>query len=67
MAFDNFINILPRHISIDYYKLKPLSSKIQKAASNIGFIQHALFHELTPTFAKVKEQFINHKDRYSAA
>ena len=64
MAFDNFINVLTRHIPINYYKLKSLLSKIQKAASNIGFIQHALFHELTP---KVKEWFINHKDRYSAA
>ena len=67
MAFDNFINVLTRHIPVNYYKLKSLLSKIQKAASNIGFIQHALFHELTPTFAKVKEQFINHKDRDSAA
>ena len=66
MAFDSFINTLPRHIAIDYYKLKSLSSKIQKAASSIGFIQHALFHEVTPTFAKVRGQFINHKDRYNA-
>ena len=66
MAFDSFINTLPRHTAIDYYKLKSLSSKIQKAASSIGFIQHALFHEVTPTFAKMRGQFINHKDRYNA-
>ena len=66
MAFVNFINVLPIHIAIDYYKLKPLSSKIKKAASTIGFIQPALFHELTPKLEKVKGQFINHKDRYSA-
>ena len=59
------INTLPRHIAIDYYKLKSLSSKLQKGACSIGFKQHALFHELTPTFAKVKRQFINHKDKYS--
>ena len=47
MAFDNFINTLPRHIAIDYCKFKSLPSKIQKTASSIGFVQHALFHELT--------------------
>ena len=66
MEFDSLINTLPRHIAIDYYKLKSLSSKIQKAASSIGFIQHALFHEVTPTFVKVRGQFINHKDRYNS-
>ena len=66
MEFDSFINTLQRHITIDYYKLKSLLSKIQKAASSIGFIQHVLFHEVTPPFAKVRGQFINHKDRYNA-
>ena len=56
MAFDDFINTLPRHIAIDYHILKSLSPKIQKALFNIGFIQHVLFHELIPTFAKIKKQ-----------
>ena len=60
------MNTLPRHIATDYYKLKSLSSKIQKTASSIGFIQHALFHKVTPTFAKVRGQFLNYKDRYNA-
>ena len=50
------LSIHYQDITIGYYKLKSLSSKIQ----------HALFHELTPTFAKVKGQFINHKDQHSA-
>ena len=56
MAFDDFINTLPRHIAIDYHILKSLSQKIQKALFNIGFIEHVLFHELIPTFAKIKKQ-----------
>ena len=41
---DSFINT--RHFAIDSDKLKSLSSKIQKTASSIGFIQHALFKSL---------------------
>ena len=67
MAFDDFINTLPRHIAIDYHILKSLSPKIQNALFNIGFIQHVLFHELIPTFAKIKKQwYIYHKDRQRA-
>ena len=53
-------------ITIKYYKLKSLSSKIQRTSSSIGFIQKPIFHEVIPTFAKVKGQFINMKDKYKA-
>ena len=33
---------------------------------SIGFIYKAIFHEVIPTFAKVKGQFINKKDKYKA-
>ena len=34
--------------------------------SSIALIQKALYYEVTPTFAKVKGQFINLKDQRSA-
>ena len=33
---------------------------------SIAFIEKALYYEVTPTFAKVKGQFINLKDQRSA-
>ena len=33
-------------------------------SSSIGFIYKAIYHGVTPTFAKVKGQFVNMKDKY---
>ena len=57
---------VPKHIADDYYKLKSTSSEMQRAASSIGLIQQALFHQVTPTFAKVKGQFLRNKDKYNS-
>ena len=43
-----------------------MTNKIQRTTSSIAFIQKALYYEVTPTFAKVKSQFINLKDQHSA-
>ena len=61
-----FINILPRRIATLYNKLKYITSKIQKTASSIGFIDYALTNNITPTFARITVQFINQKDRLDA-
>ena len=66
MANNLFINILPRRITVFYFKLKYTTSKIQKTASSIGFINHALAINVTPKFAKVNGQFIDVKDRLDA-
>ena len=66
MASYYLIRKLPRHMAVEYYKLKSLSSKIQRTSSSIGFIYKAIFHEVIPTFAKVKGQFVNVKDKYKA-
>ena len=66
MASYYLIRKLPRHIVGEYYKLRSLSSKIQRTSSSIGFIYKAIYHEVTPTFAKVKGQFVNMKDKYKA-
>jgi len=66
MANNLFINILPRRIADFYFKLKYITSKIQKTASSIGFINHALAINVTPKFAKVNGQIIDVKDRLDA-
>ena len=63
MANYSFIHTLPRRIASIYYNLKSTISKVQRTASSIGFIQLALVHGITPTFAKVSGQFINVKDK----
>ena len=40
--FDS-INLLPRHVAVNYLKLKSNTSKVQRTASNIGFICKSLF------------------------
>ena len=66
MASYYLIRKLPRHIAVEYYKSKSLSSKIQRTSSSIGFICKVLFQEVIPTFAKVKGQFVNKKEKYKA-
>ena len=66
MASYYLIRKLPRHITIEYYKLKWLSSKIQRTSSSVGFIHKAIYHEIIPTFAKVNGQFVYIKDKYKA-
>ena len=66
MADISFMKLLPRQIAKHYIRLKSVTSKIQRTTSSIAFIQKALYYEVTPTFAKVKGQFINLKDQRSA-
>ena len=65
MADISFIKLLPRQIAKHYIRLTSVTSKIQRTASSIASIQKALYYEVTPTFAKVKDQFINLKDQRS--
>ena len=66
MANFSFINNLPRRIAKLYQGLFSISSKMQRSAQSIGFIKKAIYNEVTPTFAKLKGQFINDKDRKKA-
>ena len=43
MANSHSINLLPRHVAVNYLKLKSDTSKVQRTASNIGFICNSLF------------------------
>ena len=66
MAFDIFMQYLPRHVALYYTKLKSLTSKIQQTAGSIGFLQKSLHHKVVPTFARLKCQFINRNDKLRA-
>ena len=66
MASYYLIRNLPRHIVVEYYKLKSFASKTQRTSSSIGFTYKAIYHDVIPIFAKVKGQFLNMKEKYKA-
>ena len=66
MANFDYINLLSRHVAVNYLKLKSYTSKIQRTASSIGFIRKSLHNNIVSTFTKVKGQFIESKDQIKA-
>ena len=61
---NNFVSILPnKHIVDIYYQLKKVTSKIQKTASSIGFLNQCVYYNVTPTFAKVRGSFPTIRDK----
>ena len=54
-------NILYKRVAINYNKLRKVISKLHKTSSSIAFIKEALYNNITPTFAKIKGQFLNNK------
>ena len=61
------LDILPRRYTALLNKLKLLTSKLQRTASSIAFIEQSLFHGVIPTFVKVKGQFLNERDRWKSS
>ena len=59
-------NIHGKRIAEKYYSLKKVTSKMQKAASSIGFLEQALYYQFIPTFAKLKGNFISSIDKKQA-
>ena len=53
------LDILPRRYTTLFNKLKSLTSKLQRTASSIEFIEQSLFHGVMPTFVEVKGQFFD--------
>ena len=43
-----------------------MTSKTQRTAGSIGFVQKSLHHKVVPTFARLKGQFINRNDKLRA-
>ena len=46
-----------KHIADIHYHLKKVTSKIQRSASSVGFLNQCLYYNVTPTFAKVSGSF----------
>ena len=42
------------------------NENLHKTSSSIGFIKKVLHHNVTPTFAKIRGQFLNNKDQLDA-
>ena len=61
-----FINKLPRQIADKFTELRLLTSKLQKKAASIGFINKCIRNDIIPTFAKLKGQFIKDDDKFKA-
>ena len=63
----NLLDILPTRYTTLFNKLKSLTSKLQRTASSIGFIEQSLFHGVITKFANVKGQFLNERDRWKSS
>ena len=52
-------HILYNRVTKYFNKIKKTQSKLHKSSSSTAFINKALYKNVTPTFAKVKWQFLN--------
>ena len=66
MANLSITNNSKRLIADTYYKLKKIKSKVQRKASDIGFVKKAIHAKVVPTFAKVKGKFESTNDKWKA-
>ena len=61
---NNFVSLLPnKHIANICHQLKKVTSKIQRTASSIGFLNQFVDYNVTPTFAKVRGSFSTIRDK----
>ena len=58
-----FITNFTKTVRLHYKDLQYTISKLQRTSSSIGFVQQALHHKFTPTFAKVNGNFGHTKDK----
>ena len=66
MANSLVIDTLYNRVAANYNNLRKIISKLHKLSSSVGFIKKSLFNNITPTFAKVKGQFINKNTKLNA-
>ena len=58
-----FIIIFTRRLAVIRTKFKVITSKLQRTASSIEFIDKCLYKGYVPVLARVTGQFINEEDR----
>ena len=59
-------NTLYGRVATYYNKLKKTISTLHKSSSSVAFIKKALHNNITPTFAKVRAQFLNTNTKSNA-
>ena len=57
---------LPARVAEIFYTMKKLTSKLQRTAANIGFMNKAIHNKVIPKFVEVKGQFLNNNDKYDS-
>ena len=67
MARKFLLQILRRRFASIIKDLQYTISKLQRTSSSNGFVQQALHHKFTPTFAKVNGNFGHTKDKQKAS
>ena len=60
-----FIKHLPTRAA-EKYIMKKLTSKLQRTAANIGFINKVILNKVIPKFSEVKIQFLNNNDKHDS-
>ena len=58
--------IIANRIDQIYSKLYKTKSKLNKAASRIGFIKQNFYNKVAPRFARINGKFINKQDQVDA-
>ena len=58
-----FSKHLPACVAEKYYTTKKLTSKLQRTAANIGFINKAIHNQVILKFDEIKGQFLNNNDK----
>ena len=61
MALHVLINNIPGQIADIYREFRSATSKLQKTASSIAFIEHAFHHHVTPKFATLKSSIFTNR------
>ena len=62
-----FITNFTKTVRLHYQRSTQYTiSKLQRTSSSIGFVEQALHHKFTPTFAKVNGNFGHKKEKWKA-
>ena len=61
-----FTQNLSTRVTEKYYAIKILTSKLQRTAANIGFINKVIYNQVIPKLAEVKGEFLNNNDKHDS-
>ena len=61
-----FTQNLSTRVTEKYYTIKILTSKLQRTAANIVFINKVIYNQVIPKLAEVKGEFLNNNDKHDS-